>query len=98
MMLALLGAGSIALVVNAIAFEDSTYKSPIAFTDALLAELHVDRATAEAYVKAHPEVIFEPGASADTPTGKSVNAAFQNAQRRVQLDAVSHPHICAATS
>ncbi len=96
MMLALLGAGSIALVVNAIAFEDSTYKSPIAFTDALLAELHVDRATAEAYVKAHPEVIFEPGASANTPTGTSVNTAFQNVQRRVQRDAVNRSRIWTA--
>ncbi len=89
MMLALLGAGSIALLVNAITFQDSTYKSPIAFTDALLAELHVDRAAAEAYVKAHPEVLFESDTSGSTPTGVSVNAAFQDVQHRVQRDAVN---------
>ena len=96
MMVALLGAGSIALVVNAITFQDSTYKSPVAFTDALLAELHVDRNTAESYVKAHPEVIFAPDSTSQTPNGVSVNAAFQNVQRRVQRDAVNRSRIWTA--
>ena len=99
MTLALLGAGSIALLVNAITYQDSTYKSPIAFTDAIFAKLHVDRATAEAYVKAHPEVLFEstPG-SATTPEGASVNKAFQSVQTRVQRNAVNRSRIWTAVA
>ncbi|MDQ1385057.1 MAG: hypothetical protein QOG65_2436 [Actinomycetota bacterium] len=84
MMLALLGAGSIALLVNAVTFQDSTYKSPNAFQNAIFDELHVDRNAAEAYVKAHPEVLFDPGAN-----GSAVNAAFQRVQSRLQRDAVN---------
>jgi signal transduction histidine kinase len=91
MMLALLGAGSIALLVNAITFQDSTYKSPDAFQNAIFDELHVDRDVAEAYVKAHPEVLFDPGTN-----GSAVNSAFQRVQSRVQRDAVNRSRLWTA--
>jgi len=96
MMVALLGAGSIALVVNAVTYQDSTYKSPGAFQDAIFDQLHVDRAVAEAYVKAHPEVIFDSNASGSTATGNAINKAFQNVQRRVQRNAVNRSRIWTA--
>jgi signal transduction histidine kinase len=91
MMLALLGAGSIALLVNAITFQDSTYKSPDAFQNAIFDELHVDRDVAEAYVKAHPEVLFDPGTH-----GSAVNSAFQRVQSRVQHDAINRSRLWTA--
>jgi signal transduction histidine kinase len=91
MMLALLGAGSIALLVNAVTFQDSTYKSPNAFQNAIFDELHVDRRAAEVYVKAHPEVLFDPGAN-----GSRVNSAFQRVQSRVQRDAVNRSRLWTA--
>jgi signal transduction histidine kinase len=95
MMLALLGAGSIALLVNALTFQDSTYKSPDAFQNAIFDELHVDRDVAEAYVKAHPEVLFDSSANG-TPAGSAVNAAFQRVQSRVQHDAVNRSRVWTA--
>ncbi len=90
MMLALLGAGSIALIVNAITFQNSTFKSPGAFQEAIFDELHVDRAVAEQYVKAHPEVLFE-----ESPANSAVpvNRAFQTVQSRAQRDAVRRSRI-----
>ena len=96
--LALLGAGSVALLVNAITFQDTTYKSPVAFQDALFDELHVDRDVAIAYVKAHPEVLFEENTTGSSPNGTTVNAAFQNVQRRLQHDAVVRSRIWTAVA
>jgi signal transduction histidine kinase len=87
MMLALLGAGSIALLVNAITFQGSTYENPGAFQNAIFDRLHVDRATAEAYVKKHPEVIFDSSSSGSN-TGSAIDKAFQSVQRDIQHDAV----------
>ncbi|MDQ1434314.1 MAG: hypothetical protein QOF59_1130 [Actinomycetota bacterium] len=87
-MLALLGAGSIALLVNAISFQDSTYKSPDAFQNAIFDELHVNRDVAEAYVKAHPEVLFDSSTNG-AAAGSKVNSAFQRVQSRVQRDAIN---------
>jgi signal transduction histidine kinase len=95
MMLALLCAGSVALFVNALTFQGSTYKNSNAFQTAIFDELHVDRAVAEAYVKKHPEVIFDSSTDM-TPTGLSINHAFQQVQLRVQHDAVVRSRIWTA--
>ncbi len=93
--LALLGAGTVALLVNAITFQDTTYKNPVAFQDAIFDELHVNRDVAMAYVKAHPEVLFQTSTSG-SPDANAVNAAFQKVQRRVQHDAVVRSRIWTA--
>ena len=87
-MLGLVAAGSIALLVNAIAYQDATYKSPTQFSDALLAELKVPKSVAEAYVKQHPEAVFQADDAAN-PQGSPVDQAFQRTQRRLQSDAVN---------
>ena len=97
MMLALLCAGSVALLVNALTFQGSTYKSSTAFQAAIFDELHVDRGVAEAYVKAHPEVIFDSSTDT-TPTGLSINHAFQQVQLRVQHDAIVRSRIWTAVA
>jgi signal transduction histidine kinase len=87
--LSLVVAGAAALVVNGLSYENSIYKSSSSFSDALLRKLGIDRAQAEAYVRAHPEVVFDERAT-DAPR---VNQAFQAVQRDAQADAIRRSRI-----
>jgi signal transduction histidine kinase len=79
--------GVIALTINASVYQQSVYSSPTQLQDAMLKELGVSRATAEAYVRAHPESVFDSGTDRPVRGGQSVNGAFQNALEKAQRDA-----------
>ena len=89
MTVALLGAGSVALLVNAITYQDSTYKTPdrVHRRD-LRRAARRPRDGREVRRRQHPEVLFQTNAR--TPrAGGTINDAFQNVQRRLQRNAVN---------
>src|SRR6476469_9298337 len=80
-------AGSVLLLVNAFTFEYATYRSPAALTDVFLKKLGVPREVALQYVRAHPESVLQ-NAKDDPPGGAPVIAAYRDAQREIQHQAV----------
>jgi hypothetical protein len=81
--LALLVAGASVALISALTYQTAVYSDTTSFSDALLKNLGVTREQALAYIRVHPEAVFDrrgiPGGSA---TQKRVNAAFREVQRR----------------
>jgi signal transduction histidine kinase len=85
-------AGIVVLGISAVTYQNAVYRSPTEQTDALLRQLGSNRAEAIAYLREHPEAVF--GADNQVASnGRSVNEAFQQAQRNVQQDAVDRARI-----
>jgi signal transduction histidine kinase len=92
--LALLLAGSSVALISALTYQHAVYPNTTEFSDALLKNLGVTREQAMAYVRVHPEVIFDARAvPGGTETQKRVNDAFQQVQRQVQEDAVNRARL-----
>src|SRR5690349_23124648 len=92
--LALLVAGASVALISALTYQDAVYSNPTEFSDALLKNLGVTREQAMAYIRVHPEVVFNARAApGGTATQKLVNEAFQKVQRQVQQDAVNRARL-----
>jgi len=92
--LALLVAGASVALISALTYQDAVYSNPTEFSDALLKNLGVTRQQAMAYIRVHPEVVFNARAApGGTATQKLVNEAFQKVQRQVQQDAVNRARL-----
>jgi signal transduction histidine kinase len=86
-------AGVIALGINAVVYEQSVISSPTQLQDSMLSQLGVSRAVAEAYVRAHPEAVFNSASDKPVNGGQSVNGAFQAALKRAQRDATNRSRL-----
>lgn len=87
-------AGAVVLGISALTYQQAVYQTPTEQTDQLLKRLGSNRAEAEQYIRAHPEVVLGYDSSAPTPNGgPSVNEAFQQTQRDAQHDAVVRARI-----
>lgn len=87
-------AGAVVLGVNAVTYQHAVYSSPSQQVDDMLHRLGSTRAEAIAYLREHPEAAL----GVNTPRGRSVDAAFQQAQRQVQQDAVNRARIWSAVA
>lgn len=88
--LSLVLAGSVTLVVNAIAFRETPYPTWQAYRDALLNELRVDRETAVRHIRDNPEILFEtPGDTRGIATATTIDQAAEAVQRRANDEAVA---------
>ena len=97
--LGLLVAGSIAILLSAVAYEQSVYKRPEQLVDAILGEYGVNRAQATAYLRQHPEAaISADPLSTRTPDGRSLNEVFQAVQRDAQREALKRARVWTAVS
>jgi signal transduction histidine kinase len=85
-------AGAVVLGISALTYQHAVYQSPSEQTDALLEKLGTSREEAFAYVREHPEAVFG-GGNQVSPNGRSVNDAFQQAQRDVQQDAIDRARV-----
>jgi signal transduction histidine kinase len=94
MALALLVAGASVALISALTYQHAVYSNPTEFSDALLKNLGVTREQALAYIRVHPEVIFDArNAPGGTATQNRVNEAFRKVQRQVQQDAVNRARL-----
>jgi signal transduction histidine kinase len=92
--LALLLAGASVTLISALTYQHAVYDNPASFSDALLKNLGVTREQALAYIRVHPEVVFDSRAApGGTATQKRVNDAFQQVQRSIQEDAVNRARL-----
>jgi signal transduction histidine kinase len=92
--LALLVAGASVALISALTYQHAVYSNPTEFSDALLKNLGVTREQALAYIRVHPEVIFDArNAPGGTATQNRVNEAFRKVQRQVQQDAVNRARL-----
>jgi signal transduction histidine kinase len=89
-------AGAVVLVVSALTYQNAVYRSPEQQTDEMLHRLGSNRAQALAYLRQHPEAVFGINTPTRTPNGRSVNEAFQQAQRSVQHDAINRARVWSA--
>lgn len=79
----LIVAGSLALLVNAIAFQHVSYVTWSSYRDTMLQELGVSRDAALRSLDANPQLLFQaPGDVTRGPTGKTIDEASQAVQRR----------------
>jgi signal transduction histidine kinase len=85
----LIVAGTLLLAVNALTFQYATYRDPNALTSALLKKLGVPRSTVVAYLRQHPEAVFQDTSGDNSKGGRALRAAFRDAQRSIQSDAVA---------
>jgi hypothetical protein len=96
---ALLVAGSIALLVNALTYEHTIYRTPEDLTSAMLSKFHVTRSEAEAYVRAHPDSVFNNNPEKSVRPGMpSVNEVFRQVQRDARNDAVRRSRLLTAVA
>jgi signal transduction histidine kinase len=96
---ALLVAGSIALLVNALTYEHTIYRTPEDLTSAMLSKFHVTRSEAEAYVRAHPDSVFNSNPEKSVRPGMpSVNEVFRQVQRDARADAVRRSRLLTAVA
>jgi signal transduction histidine kinase len=92
--LALLVTGASVTLISALTYQHAVYENPASFSDALLKNLGVTREQALAYIRVHPEVVFDSrSAPGGTATQKRVNDAFQQVQRSRQQDAVNRARL-----
>ena len=87
-------AGASVALISALTYQHAVYPNTDGFSDALLKDLGVTREQALAYIRVHPEVVFDARrAPGGTETQKLVNEAFQQVQRQVQEDAVNRARL-----
>jgi signal transduction histidine kinase len=92
--LALLVAGASVALISALTYQNAVYSNPTEFSDALLKDLGVTREQAMAYIRVHPEVVFNAQATpGGTEAQNALNQAFQRVQRQVQQDAVNRARL-----
>jgi signal transduction histidine kinase len=92
--LALLIAGASVALISALTYQHAAYPNTTEFSDALLKDLGVTREQALAYIRVHPEAVFDAGGvPGGTQTQDRVNDAFQRVQRQGQADAVNRARL-----
>lgn len=92
-------AGAIVLAISSFTYQQAVTGTPREQMDQMLKLQGVSRAQAEAYVRAHPDSVFNWPGSAPLPNGRpSVNQAFQEVQRAAQRDAVHRARVWTAVA